>query len=396
MMLRHVFKLVWNRKRANLPIVAEIFASFLVVFSLMAAAIWLWQCYRDPLGFDYRDVWHIDVARNSADEWGKWSPGEAETFRTLLRTLRAMPPVVAAAGASTAPYKSSVDIRSWDYDKRKVESEFSTVTPELAEVMGLELVAGRWLSPDDAIRDDVAVVIDEDLARQLVGDGDAVGRRISDDTDMRVVGVVRDYRRGGELESNVSYAFQSARLEADDGQPLDVVLVKLAPGTSPEFEATMVESLEAVAPSWSFHVVQLEAAREWSLRTKLVPLASAGLVAGFLLLMVVLGLTGVMWQNVTRRTREIGLRRAIGARRAHIQRQIVGEVMVTASLGLVIGAALAIQVPLVGPLTFVPFAVVVPALAVSAVTILALAAVCGVYPGWSATRIRPAEALHYE
>jgi ABC-type antimicrobial peptide transport system permease subunit len=90
------------------------------------------------------------------------------------------------------------------------------------------------------------------------------------------------------------------------------------------------------------------------------------------------------------------LRRAAGAHRARIQRQIVGEVAVTAGLGLALGLPLVLQVPLIGPFTFVPFAVVVPATIVSALLILLLAMLCGLYPGWSATRIRPAEALHYE
>ncbi len=396
-MFRHLFKLVWNRKRTNLLIVAEILASFLVVFSLATTAIYFYGSYRDPLGFDYRDVWQIDVTRNSA-EWQQWAPGEAETFRSLLRSLEAMPQVVVAAGASTAPYKGSVDIRSWQYDKRTVESEFSTVTPEFAEVLGLELVSGRWLGPEDAALDGVQIVVDEDLARQLVGDGDPVGKRVSDapEEDYRVVGIVRDYRRGGELAENVSYSFLPANLEADDGRPLDVILVKLAPDTPADVEESMMKSLQAVAHDSSFNITQLEGARESYLKSTLIPFAAVGLVAGFLLLMVVLGLTGVMWQNVTRRTREIGLRRATGAERAHIHRQIVGEVMVTASLGLIVGSLLAIQVPLVGPFTFVPFGVVVPALIGSAALILMLAALCGFYPGWSATRIQPAEALHYE
>ncbi len=70
--------------------------------------------------------------------------------------------------------------------------------------------------------------------------------------------------------------------------------------------------------------------------------------------------------------------------------------MVTASLALFVGSLLAIQVPLVGPFTFVPFSVVVPAVVVAAALILALAALCGLYPGMGATRIQPAEALRYE
>jgi putative ABC transport system permease protein len=103
-----------------------------------------------------------------------------------------------------------------------------------------------------------------------------------------------------------------------------------------------------------------------------------------------------MWQNVIRRTREIGLRRAAGAQRTSIHRQIVLEVMITASFGVLLGIALGAQVPVIGPFTFVPLVVIVQGLVISAVFMLSLAALCGLYPGWSATRIQPAEALHYE
>jgi putative ABC transport system permease protein len=397
-MIGHLFKLVWNRRWANLLIVAEILGSFLVVFALAVAALFFGDRYRDPLGFECRDVWHIDVNRSTAASWDmQWPPADAETFRNLLRAVDELTPVLAVAGASTAPYKGSVHTTSWQARNRDVDTELSIVTPGFAEVLGLELVAGRWLTVEDSALDFEPIVIDEDLARQLAGDEDPVGRRVSEaGRELRVVGVVRDYRRGGELDENAAYAFQSARLERDDGRALRVILVKLAPGTPAEFEERLMQTLEAVAHGWSFQIRSLETARASYLRGKLVPLAAIGLVAGFLLLMVVLGLTGVMWQNVTRRTREIGLRRATGARRADIRRQIVGEVMITATLGLVVGALIAVQVPLVGPFTFVPLGVVLQALVVSAGLILLLAGLCGLYPGFSATRIPPAEALHYE
>jgi len=190
--------------------------------------------------------------------------------------------------------------------------------------------------------------------------------------------------------------FKSAGLESDDSRPLNALLIRVTPGTEADFEEPLIKTLQSIAHGWSFQVAQLETARESYLRNRLIPLSAVAVVAGFLLIMVVLGLTGVMWQNVTRRTREIGLRRAIGAPRVRVQRQIVGEVMVTATLGLIIGFLLAVQVPLIGPFAFVPYAVVLPAMLVSSILILALAAICGLYPGWSATRIHPAEALHYE
>ena len=213
---------------------------------------------------------------------------------------------------------------------------------------------------------------------------------------MRVVGVVREFRRGGELYENGPYTLAPARLAASAPPALGSILVRVAPGTRADFEERMLEALHSIARGWSFSAEQLELKREWDLKQKLAPLAGLAIIGGFLLSMVVLGLTGILWQNVTRRTREIGLRRAMGAHRARIHRQIVAEVLLTAGLGLVAGSLLAIQVPILGPFAFVPYRIVVPALLISAATILLVAGVCGLYPGWSATRIHPAEALHYE
>lgn len=401
-MIRHLFKLVWNRKRTNALIVLEIFCSFLVVFGVSAAALYLYRRYEQPLGFDPADLWYIDVTRNSADEWAGWTPEEARTFQRLLAALESMNEVEGATGANTAPYKGASQFTGWSFRGRDVGAEVSHVTPTFLRVLDLELVSGRFLEPADEALDWTAIVVDEQLAAELVGDEDPLGQRVTDDEpgdprDMRVVGVVRDYRRGGELDENASYYLAPALLgRPEQAKLLNTLIVRLAPGTPAAFEETLVETLQSIAGGWSFGVVHVEQAREDHLRARLAPLAFLGVVAVFLLLMVVLGLTGVMWQNVTRRTREIGLRRAAGAHRGRIQRQIVGEVAVTAAFGLAAGLPLVLQVPLIGPFTFVPFAVVLPAALISAVSILALATLCGLYPGWSATRIHPAKALHYE
>jgi putative ABC transport system permease protein len=123
---------------------------------------------------------------------------------------------------------------------------------------------------------------------------------------------------------------------------------------------------------------------------------AVGLIAGFLLVMVALGLTGVLWQNVTQRTKEIGLRRAKGATAHRIHRQIVGELLLLASLALAVGVAIVLQFPLLDLVGPVPPAVLTTSLLVSIAAIYLLSAVCGWYPSRLATRIQPAEALHYE
>jgi putative ABC transport system permease protein len=115
--------------------------------------------------------------------------------------------------------------------------------------------------------------------------------------------------------------------------------------------------------------------------------------------MVALGLTGVVWQNVTQRVREIGLRRAKGARIEDIHRQILGELAVMTSLALIVAVALVAQLPLL-PLP-AAFAMIngsafAASIAISVLTIYGLTIGCGWYPARLATRIQPAEALHYE
>jgi putative ABC transport system permease protein len=136
--------------------------------------------------------------------------------------------------------------------------------------------------------------------------------------------------------------------------------------------------------------------RASSIQFAIAPLAAVGLVAGFLMLMVALGLLGVLWQTVTQRTREIGLRRAKGAARVDVQRQILGEIAVMTTLALAAGLLVAIQFPLLDIIYFVEPHVYALGLVISVAAIYLLTLTCAWYPSRMATRIEPAEALRYE
>lgn len=401
-MIRHLFKLVWNRKRTNALIMLEILFSFLVVFALVATALEFGILYRSPLGYRYDDVWSVSVDRGTAD-YGAWDADSAATFRRLTDEVRAMPEVVAVSGGDNAPFSTSITVSRWDLEGRDLEAESAAVSQGYSELLQLDLIQGRWFEEQDSALDWEPTVITARLATLGFGDEDPVGRVLmerDDETEgskeRRVVGVISEFRRGGDLGQPIPFFFRPAREQRDDGAPLDTLLIRLAPGTSADFEEPLLARLQGIAGTWTFTVKPLSVLRESQLQRVLVPLTIIGLIAAFLLAMVVLGLIGVMWQNVTRRTREIGLRRATGARRSNIHRQIVAEVMITASLGVVVGGLLAIQVPLIGVLSFLSFDVVLAAVLASAAFMLGLAGFCGLYPGWTATRIHPAEALHYE
>ena len=112
--------------------------------------------------------------------------------------------------------------------------------------------------------------------------------------------------------------------------------------------------------------------------------------------MVALGLIGVLWQNVTRRAREFGLRRAAGASQRDIQRQVLMEITLTAALGLVVGSSWSRQIPLIALSSFITDGVLVAGAATAVGSRRRDRAGGGAYPSWLATRIQPADALRDE
>ena len=167
-------------------------------------------------------------------------------------------------------------------------------------------------------------------------------------------------------------------------------------GHAADFEERLIKRLQAAAPGWSFEVTRLSQMRDDSIRFAVAPLVAVGLVAAFLMLMVALGLFGVLWQAVTQRTRELGLRRAKGAAKVNVRRQILGEISVMTLLALAVGTLVVVQFPLLDIIYFVEPHVYLIALSISVATIYALTLLCGWYPSHVATRIEPAEALRYE
>jgi len=96
------------------------------------------------------------------------------------------------------------------------------------------------------------------------------------------------------------------------------------------------------------------------------------------------------------RIRELGLRRAKGADRARIRRQILAEIALMTSIGIVAGGLLLAQLPMLGWLGVVPVSVFVASLLLAATLLTLLTTFCGWYPALLATRIPPADALRYE
>lgn len=395
-MIRHLLKLVWNRKRSTALVMLEIAVSFLVLVGVGAVALHFADNWRRPLGYEWRDVWAVEVDFGLASD-DEWTAEQAAQVQRLLREAASLPRVKAAAAAHILPFEFSTANSDVGHGERSVMTLFNEASDDLDEVLGLRLVAGRWFDRRDDGQTHPPVVINRRLADELFADRDPLGELVErGDSKVRVVGVVDDFRQHGELTAPQSYTFHRVPPRYGGERPPRRLLLRMEPGTDGAYEREVLARLAPVAPAWSLEVAPLSQYRESRFRFALAPLLVATLVAAALLLMVALGLLGVLWQSVTRRTRELGLRRAAGASRAAIRRQLVGELLLVTTLGLLPALVLVAQLPLLGMLGPLDPRVFAAAVALAMVAIYALVAACGIYPGRVATRLEPAEALRWE
>jgi len=408
-MIRHVFTLVWNRKRANALIITEILASFLVLCMVVTTLTYYLLNWRRPLGFDYDNV--LEVSTEFV-----WRGHDAETRRAILERLRqietelhGIDAVEHVALGQNVPYSNSIS--SWQFEGagRNFEVLWGRVRPEFRDVLHLDLATGRWLEDGDDKLSWVPIVINRRLARDLFGiespldmslprfEDDGTPRDRKDgEHDYRVVGVLSDYRRDGEISQSPYISFAPVDYDDAEEYPARLFMVRVRPGTTSVIEEEMSTVLHALAPDWEFDFKWLPERRRDALRSKLLTLIIGGTVAGFLLIMVGMGLVGVLWQNVTRRTRELGLRRALGATATGVRWQILGELLALATVAVVLGALLFMQAPLLGIASWVSWKVYALGLVASLAILYYLVVLCGLYPSWLATRVLPARALQYE
>jgi len=410
-MIAHYFKVVWNRKRANALILTEILVSFLVLCFVLSVAAYYVTNWRKPLGFDYRNVWTLVAMIPDRDLTPESALRNLEVSRQLIAAVKTHPEVEVIAPGANTPYSGSMN-RQGIYlaDHKLVQFQDTSTFPEMRDALKLNLIAGRWLEEGDAELDFRPMVITENLARRVFGREDPLGKTIEAFDEkgeprpldhawerMVVVGVLSEYRRAGELSDAPLAAFEPQNMTDPDRawSPWSYV-IRLAPGTPAAFEEDLLNSLRAVAPTWGFEVNSVEHRRQDYLKSRFLPLAIGGTLAGFLLVMVGMGLLGVLWQNVTRRTQELGLRRALGATAGGVRNQVLGEILMLATLGMGLGTVLFLQVPLLGIVPFVDFGVFVTATLLALLVLYPFVILCGLYPGWLATRVQPARALQYE
>ena len=261
------------------------------------------------------------------------------------------------------------------------------------EVLGIEVKEGRWFRDGENTPGEVPVVINQTLRDMIFSDDVGLGINLREEEDRawKVIGTTGNFKYRGEFSPLLPRLFYHPDQDFTYGS----VLIRVRPDADADFEAKLLKDLGMIAKGWTFEVRYLDAMRTNRNRATLVPMIIFGIISGFLIFNVALGLFGVLWQNISKRKQEIGVRRAMGATKIAISWQIIGEVLILAVLSLALGTFFAIQLPLLGVFQ-VKAGIYLLGILSAVLFILLLVFICAFYPSRQAARLHPALALHEE
>jgi putative ABC transport system permease protein len=302
--------------------------------------------------------------------------------------------------------------RNYTVTYGKTSLNTSVTTPDYLAVNAYTLARGRWLTAADLSRRARVAVIGSQMATDLFRSLNPVGRTIRlDGVSLTVVGVLAEKGSGGFGNANevilipleTAYAqagalalrsgrpiLNSIQLSAASAEGVDAVIIQIERILRREHHLSLTGELD-------FSVISQSQILDTLSTITATLTAFLGAIAGISLLVGGIGIMNIMLVSVTERTKEIGLRKAVGATQGNILMQFLVETMVLSLLGgvmgILLGWGMSAAVTLTGLITpQMTWDSVLLAVGFSA----AVGLFFGLYPAWRASRLRPIEALRYE
>ncbi len=359
---------------------------------------------RVPLGFEPRGVLSMKLFL-SPSRYREGSPRAGLYFEEVLRRLRAVPGIAEAAFVDSLPLEggASTDFSIAGHSAftpgAEPEADIHMVSAGYFRLMGIPVVAGREFSSQDAAFAPRVMLVSQSFARQYFPGEDPLGRQVTmkewgPDLTGTIVGIVGDVKLDGlELAArpaiywpNQQFAGSFNSLVIKTNSPASAIMPAVRSAiwsVDPEQTIANISTMDEIAADqfterrFSFGLI--------------------GAFAALALLLASLGIYAVIAQSVSQRTREIGIRVALGAQRRDVTSLVLRQALVMVSIGIAIGAlTAAASSRLIASLLFGVRPLDAAAFSAAAVALLFAALLACWFPVRRACTVDPLVALRWE
>jgi predicted permease len=387
-----------SRLRTGL-VVAQLALSLVILVAAGLFVRTLQALYRIEPGFETRHVLvaTIDVGLQGYDE-----PRARRLLAELEQRVRQLPGVQHAALGFMLPLGGG----GWDTrivaaeavtapDDPGLKSDVNTVTPSYFETLGMPVVAGRGFTAADREGAPPVAIINEAVAQALWPGRNPVGRRFrighTEDV-LEVVGVVRTARYRSLVEAPRPFYYRPFAQAYRPSMTLHVRTASDDPYTVLQSVRRALDELDRDLPL--SRVRTLAQRLDGSLGSQRTAAVLVSVYGGLALVLAVIGLYGSMSYAVSRRTREMGVRMALGARASEVRRHVLAQALRVALLGTIIGVVAAIPAARLVRTQLYGVEPTDPATLVAVIVVLIAASVAAAYvPARRATKVDPVVAL---
>lgn len=393
-MFKHLFKLIWNKKKQNFLLMSEMLVSFLVIFAVFTLMVYYYNNYKKPIGLEYQNLWVVGYNNTykttNADSLSSY-------YENLRQTIKAMPQVKEVSFCSNnVPFSQNQWTGDVHYKNAGPGADYYNVDDSYRDALNMHLLEGRWFNKTDAMAKTPAVVINSALKEALFGTEEAVGKVVGEGdgkNKLKVIGVVQGLKAKGDYSTAREAIYN--RIDTGTFRWIGRMMIKVTPDADAAFEGRLYKTMANYMKDSNVEIEHMPTKLNSANLFNIVPMIVTLIVACFLIINVALGLFGVLWYNINKRRGEIGLRRAIGASGHSVSSQLVYESLILATLSLIIGSFFAVQFPLLNVFNL-QARIYLVAMALSILFIYLLVFICSLYPGKQAAGIYPAVALHEE
>ena len=394
---------LWRRLGSNL-VIAELAIAMVLLAGAGLLGKSLYRLLHVELGFAQDHLAAFEISGSNA-VYGKDADAR-RLDREIFNRLNAVPGVESAALTSDGVVGSNGDtdwlrFEGHTYSGEHNESLERDVTPDYFKTLKVRLLRGRVFTPDDDATHPKVAIINEALARKYFPGEDPVGKRVGNldlkpDSMKTIVGVVDDFREG-PLDEEIWPAIYYAMYQSPDIFVSAVVRTK---GSDAAMLPDLTAAVRGIDRDLGIVNQTTMSLRIQESQAAYLHRSAAWMVGGFAILAAllgVIGLYGVVAYSVGQRTREIGVRMALGAQRGTIYGLVLKEAARLTALGVAAGLVSSVAVlSLMGRLLFQVKVWDVPTLLGVSLLLGVAALVASYLPAHRAASVNPVEALRAE